>query len=278
MIPHPLGDSKKEYLQTILYYSDEIQGKKEYLGALFPEIYYLNKKNEYYNIVIKRFKLKELSGGDQTTSIINKTQEFLNNVLHHKEITSINTIRLVEETVPDSAIRFLASHYYYHSMFKWFWRMFDLYGEHRNSHLYHMASEIAYSENKPMSRVRYYIDLSLKYGESYVYSQRLWNKLSVFYTLRGELINAKDAIEESKLLLKYVDDAAEKQCRLAEYYNSLALISVKENDYENANRLLLKAKDTLNGCIKKNERFLSIEGILEENEKKLDKLKAQFLI
>lgn len=184
-------------------------------------------------------------------------------------------IQLIEDMEPETAIRFLSSHYYYHSMYKWFWIYFNLNDKKENSVLYNHAAEIAFCENKSMKIVTDYFSLAISYSRNEMQIQRLWHQLSVFLTLRGELSAAKDAIEKCKDLLKHVTDLNERICRTAEYYNSLALIYFKEKDYEKAATILNSAEKTLEIINIQNKRSLDIKRILEVNKKKLEKLIVQ---
>ncbi len=215
-------------MHKVLHLSNQLHEKQDILGALFPEIYYQQDINEYSSCVIKKFNIRRLRDGDQTLNILKATNEIIQDKLTQGHIDSGNNIKVIEELNSRSAVRFLASHYYYHAMFKWFWTMYKQYGEHDNSILYHQAAEVSYFENSSMEIVKQFIEYSLKYSNSNLHIQRLWHQLSVFYALRGETSNARDAIIECEKLLQYVSDEEEKQCRLAEYYNTFALIYMKE--------------------------------------------------
>jgi len=271
MLDHPFGPDKKRLLKQLQHhYQDSSNGIfPKYVKALFPELYLVHGFEYYVKNVIKPFDSTVRSSGDQTSSVIKQASCDLR-AFDNMEQSSAHDAYVVEamqNTMKSSA--FLASHYYYHAMFHWFWRMFRVASATVNLELCNQASDIAFFEGTSLKLVKNYLIKCSHDSFESSKIQRLWNKLAVQYALRQELSEASSALTWSEEFLHQITDSDEMQCRKSELHNAKALLFYKSHDYTSASSELQFAYKCLDECSPDSQRVSKIRRLLDTNQKRL---------
>jgi hypothetical protein len=167
------------------------------------------------------------------------------------------------------AARFLATHYYYHGMFAWFWKMFEQVASTATTQLWMQASEVAFFEGVPMDDIRVYYDRCFATDADGEMHQRLWHRLSVMYALRREWSIAEHALEQSHRLLPLVRSEQELTCRVAEWHNSKALLYIGHHDQAGAAAELERGLQELERCVPTAKRVQEVREVIRYTQNRL---------
>lgn len=271
MLDHPFGTEKGRLLQQLQqHYQETCTSPSSYAIASFPELYLSNGIDTYKEHVIKPFRLKLLASGDQTPYIVEQTTQELRTLGIWEQFStqSAYVVEEMEDTIKSCV--FLASHYYYHAMFHWFWRMFDVASTAVNIELCSQAADITFFEGKPMTHVKNYAELCTIESNDVSKLQRVWNKLAVQFALRMEHSEATSALTRSQELLHHIEeDQEEIRCRQAELHNAKALIYHKNGDSVAATSELHVAYKCLQERSSESARASEIRRLLDINLKRL---------
>lgn len=268
-LSHPFMNDKELMLNRFhQFYRQEKRHLPIHVRALFPELL-LILHNEYKH-VIADFNVHDLVKGDQTTNYIRNTQkdfEWISQQIDEANSHSIQALERMLDT--EKAALFLASHYYYHSMTTWFWKMYQIAIKNESILLRVQAIDVSFYENKTLESIEALYDECMLIPHSTTSGQRIRHKMAVVYALKNKLDKAEVLIQEAIRLLEHIKCKDEYTCRLSEAHNAIALIRFKQNNMNEAINQLNRAFSIIVNCSDGYSRKREILNILNLNRKRI---------
>lgn len=269
-IPHPLHQEKSRWLSLLQQYEVHTGQKitTYEIGALFPEIYYLFGWESFVDKIIKQFYPAQHIHQDQSSTILRKGRLQLEQIERSLNINpnywTQKSIVFEDSTRVVKMSQFLCAHYYYHSMFSWFWALYPYSKPEDKPILYYYAGDLSFYQGKPMSEVRRFFELSLSRLNDPIILQKMWTRLGVLHVLRNELDLGRKALEHSIERLSHVPEGSHS-IRLAEICNARALIAYREKNFITAKLQLDLSLQYLSNCSDQNPEVVRLHQIIRHN-------------
>jgi len=267
-LPHPFGACKKRLLAQL-----PPTTRSPALLALFPELQMVRTETE--DDVLQTVISPHLVHGDQSAAIIEAAREELVQLGIWERRTLEGESFVVEELANQRrAALFLATHYYKHAMFQWFWQLeASLVGE-PIPFLKLLAVDVAAFDGRAGQELEErFADLlqvlERADGSTPAVQQRLYNKYAVLRTYRREFAEAEQTLRRSWQWLAELPDEAETRCRQAEWHNAKALIYYRTGAWEGAMAELRAAERCLAHVDEATTRAVAIREIVSANRQRL---------